>query len=232
MGHFMAQSKTMADETPKPVSLKLRLIRTAAAPLFAAILLIPKIRRLRRNVRLWNLLRIAMAAGAAILLWRAAADRLALLILPALALLSGALIRARPERKSIDALAAEVGALIVANGGRMIDAIHLHPRPQVNLFACPERLVVFTESGSRIEEIPFSEINAVARHPAEDGPQAPRRRFARQAAFPAWDLEITWQAGELRTRFRYEGAFAEHLAGVAETTLLQFWKPRLPVIPS
>lgn len=226
----MAQSKAMPDETPR-APLKLRLIRAAAAPLFAAILLIPKIRRCRRKVRLWNGIRIAMAAGAAVLIWRAVVDKLILLILPALALILGALIKARPERKPIDVIAAEVGALIVASGGLMIDAIHIKPRPRVNLFAGPERLVVFTESGRRIEEIPFSQINAIARHPAEDSAPAPRR-LARKNPFTKWDLEITWQSGEIRTRFRYEGAFAEHLAGVAETTLLQFWKRRLPVIPS
>lgn len=211
----------MPDEiaAPKP-SFKHTFFRAAIALLFSTILMIPKLRRLRRNVRLWTAIRAAFIAASAILFWRAVILHFsAAYLLPGIILLFlGALVRARPVKKSMDAVAAELNAIVVVNGGLLVDAVHLKRLPEVNIFISPARLIVLTHSYQRLEEIPFASINNITRRPAD------------RSASPAWDLEITWQSDEISTRFRYEGAFAAHLAEIAETTLRQVWKKRLPVI--
>jgi hypothetical protein len=45
-------------------------------------------------------------------------------------------------------------------------------------------------------------------------------------------VQITWVAdAPCTTTFRYDGAFAEHLARVTESTLRSQWKKDLPIIP-
>lgn len=213
----------MPDEiaAPKP-PFKHTFFRAAIALLFSTILMIPKFRRLRRNVRLWTAIRAAFIAASAILLWRAVILHFsAAYLLPGIILLLlGALVRARPVKKSVDAVAAELNAIVVVNGGVLVDAVHLKRLPEVNIFVNPARLIVLTHSYQRLEEIALVSIESITRHPAG------------QPTSPSWDLEITWQAGEISTRFRYEGAFAAHLAEIAETTLRQVWKKSLPVIAS
>lgn len=222
----------MSDETAttKP-PLKHTFLRAAVALLFSTILMIPKIRRLRRNVRLWTLIRAVFIAIGAILLWRAIILHVsAAYLIPGIILvLFGALVRARPVKKSVDTVAAELNALVVVNGGVLIDAVHLKPLPQVNIFVNPSRLIVVSQNHQRLEEIPLASIDGIAAHQAAPD-RAGRRRKPGRPATPAWDLEITWQSGEVSTRFRYEGAFAAHLADIAEKTLREVWKKGLPVI--
>ncbi|HEV2499718.1 MAG TPA: hypothetical protein VGY31_09085 [Terriglobia bacterium] len=211
----------MPDEiaAPKP-PFKQRFFRAAIALLFSTILMIPKLRRLRRNARLWMAIRAILIVAGAILLWRAVILHFsAAYLLPGIILLLlGALVRARPVKKPVDAVAAELNAIIVVSGGVLVDATHLKRLPEVNIFVNPARLIVLTHSYQRLEEIALASIESITRRPAD------------QSTSPAWDLEITWQGGEISTRFRYEGAFAAHLAEIAETTLRQVWKKSLPVI--
>lgn len=224
----------MPDETVKP-SFKSTFIRAAIGLLFSAILMIPKLRRLRRNVKLWTLVRVVFAVAGAALLWRGVSLRFsaAWLVPGVILILWGALVRARPLKKSIDAVAAELSALVVVNGGMMIDATYLKKPPQVNIFVVPSspgRLMVLSSSQQHLEEIPFTSINHIARRQVDPARPAQRKPKHAKIAWPAWDLEITWQEGEMITRFRYQGAFAEHLAETAESTLREFWKQSLPII--
>ncbi|MGH9403644.1 MAG: hypothetical protein ACRD2P_16260 [Terriglobia bacterium] len=137
-------------------------------------------------------------------------------------------------KKSVDALAAELNALVVVNGGVLIDAVHLKPLPQVSIFVNPSRLIVLSQNHQRLEEIPLASIDGIAARQAALARASKRRKpgstLAALEATEVWDLEITWQSGEVSTRFRYEGAFAAHLAGIAEKTLREVWKKGLPVI--
>ncbi|MGH9403816.1 MAG: hypothetical protein ACRD2P_17155 [Terriglobia bacterium] len=218
--------------TTKP-PLKHTVLRAAVALLFSAILMIPKLRRLRRNVRLWTLIRAAFIAIGAVLLWRAFVLHIsATYLIPGIIfVLLGALVRARPVKKSVDAVAAELNALVVVNGGVLIDAVHLKPLPQVSIFVNPSRLIVLSQNHQRLEEIPLASIDGIAAHQAFlDRAGKHRKPGSTTPATEVWDLEITWQSGEVSTCFRYEGAFAAHLAGIAEKTLREIWKKGLPVI--
>lgn len=224
----------MPDKTAKP-SFKSTFMRAAVGLLFSAILMIPKLRRLRRNIRLWTLIRVIFVIAGAALLLRAIMPRFsaAWFVPGVILILLGALVRARPLKKSIDAVAAELGALVAVSGGTMIDATYLKEPPQVNIFIVPSslaRLMVLTSSHQRLEEIPFTSINHIARRQVDPAGPAQHKPKHAKSAWPAWDLEITWQEGEMITRFRYQGAFAAHLAEIAESTLREFWKQSLPVI--
>ncbi|MGH9395938.1 MAG: hypothetical protein ACRD18_03695 [Terriglobia bacterium] len=209
-------------------SLKRTVLRTAMAVLFSVILLIPRLRRLRRSVRVWTAIRIAFVAGGAWLLWRVSilgpnelsAQRLA----PGIVLvLFGALVRARPLKKPVDAVARELHALVVLNGGTLLrdpEGPDEKPVPHPSIFVSPDFLRVLDPDYRRLVEIPVAAIRQIAIR--EDS--NPRKTGS-------WRLEITCGPGTSPAAcFRYEGVFAEHLARVAEKTLHEVWKKRLPVI--
>ncbi|MGH9405584.1 MAG: hypothetical protein ACRD3D_07090 [Terriglobia bacterium] len=221
----MAEEST--SKSPPSQSVQRSLVRAGVTLLFTAVLAIPKLRRLRRNRRAWNTLRVISAVAGAWLVWHGFRSHSIPVYVPPgiILILFGALIRARPVRKTADEVSRELGALIALNGGVLIDATHLKRRPCVAIYVTPERLVVLSaDDYTRFEEIPIASIQAVAVHPAA---AAAGTKPGRQTA---WDLEITWDSGEISTRFRYEGSFAEHLARVAEKTLNEVWKKRLPVM--
>lgn len=87
--------------------------------LFATILVIPRIRRLRRRVWVWSGVRLGVAVCATWLGWRYthAGAGVATLVLALLLFAFSLLLRAKPEETSVDALARELNALIVLNGG-------------------------------------------------------------------------------------------------------------------
>ncbi len=193
------------------------------AVLFSAILLIPRLRRLRRNVRAWTAVRIVLLAGGALLLWRAFAqngESTVFLACGIVLVLLGTVVRARPLRKPIDAVARELDALVVLNGGFLLDSpdperVGSHA-PRISIFVCATVLRVLDASYRELLEIPVAMIRKIA--------------VREDSAIPpgAWRLDIVGESGSWS--FRYEGAFAEHLARVAEQTLHEVWKKGLPVI--
>ncbi len=98
-----------------------RLRRGGLWVIFALVLMIPKVNRLRRRRRAWNFIRILVAiAGAAILVFGLARGHgFALIFVGALMLLFGLLLNAERPEISIDARAKELGALITVDGGRL-----------------------------------------------------------------------------------------------------------------
>jgi uncharacterized protein (DUF58 family) len=186
--------------------------------------MIPRIRRLRRRVWAWTCVRLAVAACATWLGWRYkhAGAGVASLAASLVLFASSLLVRAKPEVKSMDALADELGALIVLNGGIFRESPDSDPVEQAQIFIHPEQIIVYGPREQFLLEIPLANVRNLAAHPVTNG--------AREGA-GHWEVEIHWVAdGPCTTTFQYGGAFAEHLARVTESTLRSQWKKDLPVI--
>ena len=116
----------MVDKTTIPAIVPMsgrlwRGIRKAAlSVLFAAILVIPKIRALRRKIWEWSAVRILVAVVGCLLGWRYKhANGVIVDLVVGVALMAfGLLVRAKPEAKSVDAQAREFDALVVLTAGR------------------------------------------------------------------------------------------------------------------
>jgi hypothetical protein len=191
--------------------------------LFGTILVIPRIRRLRRRVWAWTLVRLVAAGCGGWLLWRYAHVRSGVAALAGglLLLTFSLLIRAKPVVKSVDAIANDLGALIVLNGGAFRPTPDSAPIRRTQIFVHPERVIVQGPGERRLLEIPLAKFRNVAAHAATNGTGK---------GADAWEVEIDWVPDAPRTTtFLYEGPFAEHLAQVAESTLRSQWKKELPV---
>ncbi len=222
----------MADEQdsqaviPTGVRLRLALKRAALSVLFTAILIIPKIRALRRKPWEWSAVRLVVAGLGCLLGWRYkhAHGGLVDLVFGILLMAFGLLVRAKPQAKSVDAQARELDALVVLNGGAFIPHGADRPSRLVSIFVNPDRLFVVDEREHSLEEIPVVRVRQLEARPLT-APGEP------EAETQTWDLEISWEANEMRTaRFRYDGVFAEHLARVAENTLRNLLRKELPVL--
>ena len=222
----------MADEqdsqavTPTSVRLRLALKRAALSVLFTAILIIPKIRALRRKIWEWSAVRLVVAGLGCLLGWRYkhAQGGLVDLVFGILLMAFGLAVRAKPQAKSVDAQARELDALVVLNGGAFIPHGADRPSRLVSIFVNPDRLFVVDEREHTLEEIPVVRVRQLEARPVT-APGEP------EAEAQTWDLEISWEANEMRTaRFRYDGVFAEHLARVAENTLRNLLRKELPIL--
>lgn len=194
--------------------------------LFGAILFIPRIGRLRRRPGAWAGVRLAVAACATWLVWRhthgtaGVASMVAGLFLFAFSLL----VHAKPVAKSVDAMASELGALIVLNGGNFRETPDSAPVRRTQIFVHPAQIIVQDSAERRLLEIPLAKIASLQVRPVTNSTRKRREQ---------WQVEINWQAdGPCTTTFLYEGPFAEHLAQVTESTLRSQWKKELPVFPS
>ncbi|HUI42435.1 MAG TPA: hypothetical protein VL523_10755 [Terriglobia bacterium] len=221
-----------AAAAPRPPGSRLK--RAAFAVLFGAILLIPRLRRLRRRPAAWACLRLAAVAAGGWLVWRFArghggADAPAgpgiasLLAGMALAAI-GLLVRARPEAQSLDAVARELNALVVLNGGSFVSGDSSRPVPHVNIVVSAERLTVLTRKHRQVAEIPLAAVRELSSRQVSTATK-------KMGEAARWELAVSWNAAGLRTsRFVYDGFFAEHLARVAEQTIASQWKKELPVL--
>ncbi len=200
--------------------------KAALAVLFSAVLLIPRIRRLRRRPRLWNAIRLSAAAVGAWLVWRAAHTQAAWgsLVGGTILLALAVAMRPQPLTKSLDELARELEALAALNGGEFVPDSEGARAPGAKILVAAERLVVVDRSHRSLLEIPVRSIRRVA-----SGPSSGDSSNAREGA--PWRLEITWEAGRTQAAvFLFEGFFAEHLARVAENTLRSLMRKELPVL--
>ncbi len=204
--------------------------KAALSVLFASILIIPKVRALRRKIWEWSAVRVLMASLGCLLGWRYkhAKGGVVDLVVGVALMAFGLLVRAKPQAKSVDAQARQLEALVVLNGGAFIPAGKERPLTMARIFVNPDRLFVVDEREHTLEEIPLVRVRELAaqsvsrRIPVSDEPEAEAQ---------TWDLEITWEAKEMRTaRFRYDGVFAEHLARVAETTVRNLLRRELTVL--
>jgi len=132
-------------------------------------------------------------------------------------------VRAKPAAKSADAIAAELGALIVLNGGTFLESPDSTPIHKAEIYVHPEQIMVLGPAEHHLLEIPPAKVRSLAAHPVTHG--------TGEGAEP-WEVEIIWMAdGPCTTTFQYGGPFAEHLARVTESTLRSQWKKDLPVVP-
>ena len=190
-----------------------RLRRGGLWLIFALVLMIPKVNRLRRHRRAWNLIRILVAiAGTAILVFGLAHGHgFALIFVGALMLLIGLLLNAERPELSIDARAKELGALITVDGGHYIDAAG--NRHRTKLFVGPDRLWALDSALHVLLEIPLTQVRTLVVEPSGTG----------------WFFRVDCE--RTKTEFIYEGSFAQHLAGVAEATVRSRLNRELPVLP-
>ena len=156
----------MADEQdsqaviPNGVRLRLALKRAALSVLFTAILIIPKIRALRREIWEWSAVRLAVAGLGCLLGWRYkhAHGGLVDLVFGIALMAFGLLVRSKPQAKSVDAQARELDALVVLNGGAFIPHGADRPSRLVSIFVNPDRLFVVDEREHTLEEIPVVRV--------------------------------------------------------------------------
>jgi len=168
---------------------------------------------LRRNPRSWMFFRIFLGiAGAALVLLPLGLGSSFVPAIVGLAMFISAILLppARPDVIAGDK-ARELGALVVVNGGRfkLGDA----PSFGAQLFVGDKLISVRDARFESFLEIPVAEITSVQ---AEE-------------SHGHWFLRVNW--ANKTAVFAYRGAFAEHLARVAESTIRSVMRPALPVLP-
>jgi hypothetical protein len=181
--------------------------------LFALVLLIPKLLRIRRNAQSWMAFRVFLGfAGAALVVlplglwnsWLAAILGLGMFMAAIL------LPPAKPHNLSDDK-ARELDTLVIVNGGKYQPA-SAAPAP-VQLFVGAERIWALDRNFQPLLVIPAAEIKSLEAVQHKD----------------RWILEIRWL--DHSAEFFYQGVFAEHLAHVAENTLGSVMHSPLPILP-
>jgi hypothetical protein len=222
----MTETKS-AEQSAQPIqpaiSLGQRAKRAGLYFLFGTILFIPRIRRLRRRVWAWTLVRLGAAACGCWLVWRYAHLRTGVAALAGglILLLFALLVRARPVQKSVDAIADELGALIVLNGGTLRESPESVATRHTQIFVHPQKVMVHGPGNRHLFTIPLAKFRSMEAHASTNG---------RSSKHQPWEVEIVWLAEAPRnTKFIYEGPFAEHLAQVTESTLRSQWKKELPI---
>jgi hypothetical protein len=195
------------------VSVPARLRNYAIGSLFALVLLVPKLLRIRRDPRAWTTFRVLLGiAGAALVIlplslwnsWLAAIAGLALFLFASL------MPSARPNQ-DLDAKTHELGALVVVNGGsyRGPGGAEI----PVKLFAGPQTISLLDSQLQCRLTLGTPQISSVQVGEVEG----------------TWVLRI--RCGDRAEDLSYRGVFAEHFARVAESTLLSLIPATLPMLP-
>src|SRR5580693_4171541 len=181
--------------------------------LFALVLLIPKLLRIRRNAQSWMAFRVFLGfAGAALVVlplglwnsWLAAILGLGMFMAAIL------LPPAKPHNLSDDK-ARELGALVIVNGGKYQPG-NAAPAP-VQLFVGADRIWALDAHFQPLLVIPAAEITSANAVQYKD----------------RWILQVRWP--DNAAEFSYQGVFAEHLARVAQSTLGAVMRSPLPILP-
>jgi len=213
---YLVLDRTVMSTTSIPAaqeSIGTRLRNLAIGSLFALVLLLPKILNLRRYRRTWLAFRIALAfAGASLVilplsLWNSFTAAIAGLAL----FLAAILLPGAKADTTLADTAAQLGALVVVNGGEYQPG-NAHAAP-VQLFVGDERIWALESHMHPLLVVPTAQISSAA---------------AAESAGD-WILRLRW--AEHTADFRYRGIFAEHLARVAESTLRSVMREPLPVLP-
>jgi len=192
----------MNDSKSSPIrSAAAWLSRRALWVIFALVLLIPKLNRLRRRRALWNSVRaVTAAAGVAVLIAGGMRGFHTGPVVAAGIMLLFALL-AIPEGQgiSIEARRRELGALVVVDGGLYSDAAGR--RQHVKLFVAPDRLFVLDGDLQVVRELTYRQVRAQSVESSGD----------------SWSFRI--ECDHQTAEFVYEGTFAEHFARVAAATV-------------
>jgi len=192
-----------------------RLRNLLIGALFALVLLIPKLLRVRHNPKSWMAFRIFLGfAGAALVILPLGLSNSWLAAILGLAMFLAAILLAPAKPHTLpDAKARELGALVIVNGGKF-RAGNSAPVP-VQLYVCAERVWALDARLQPLLVIPCAEIISATAVQSQ-----PKNR---------WILRI--RCSEKPAEFSYQGVFAEHLARVAETTIASVMHSPLPVLP-
>jgi hypothetical protein len=181
--------------------------------LFAIVLLVPKLLRLRRDERAWTAFRILLGiSGAALVIlplslwnsWLAAIAGLAMFL--ASILLPAPIVGTR-----IDDKARELGALVVVNGGEI--QLPNAPATAVQLFVGADDIWALDSRLQPLLIIPVAEVSSVST----------------QEVLGGWLVRVP--CSNQVAEFFYRGIFAEHLARVAESTIRSVMRTPLLVLP-
>ena len=189
-----------------------RVWRAALWVIFALVLIIPKLNRLRRNRSMWKRVRVFTACAGGVIMALAILHGYdsALVVFGALLSLFAAVVGPVRAELSIDARARELGALIAVDGGRYCDSSGRSHRAK--LFVAPDRLWVLNGTLEVLLELPVQQI----------------RSLAVEAFGDDWTFRMNCE--DISAEFVYEGSFAEHLARVAEATLSSRLRRELPIL--
>jgi hypothetical protein len=183
--------------------------------IFAAVLLIQKLLRIRHNAQSWMLFRIFLGfVGAALVIlplslwnsWLAAIAGLGMF-------LAAILLPPAPPHTTTDDKARELGALVIVNGGKYQPG-NAAAVP-VQLFVGVERIWALDSHFQPLLVVPTAEITSA------NAIQAQAKNH--------WLLQVRWS--DNAAEFSYHGIFAEHLARVAQSTLGSVMHAPLPVLP-
>lgn len=206
-------STTSSPALPQPESLGKKLRNAAVGILFALVLLIPRVLRLRRNPRSWRLFCILMGiAGAAlVILPLGLGNNYAYALVGMVMFISAILLPPAKPIFNVDDKARELRALVVVNGGQYRSA-NSRASP-VQLFVGATSISVLDSRFQPLLMIPVAEITSVSA----------------EASGARWLVRVAWP--DNTAEFSYRGIFAEHLARVAESTVQSVMRPSLPVIP-
>jgi hypothetical protein len=222
-------------ETSEGIFTRLR--RGALWLLFAIVLVIPKIIAARRRRHIWNRMRLgaavlgaaAIAGGLTVARGNSARDVAITMAITAGVLLTALALLIGPDQSAaspssstlIDLRARELGALVVVDGGEYIDPGRGPDvrRVEARLFVGSQWIWVLDTALNTLLEIPIAQIATLRVERGGGEPQEPNADCK---------LHVAWERST--AEFIYRGPFAEHLARVAETTIVSQLRRELPVL--
>ena len=205
--------ESAATSAPTQETIGTRVRNAAVGFLFALVLLVPKILRIRRDPRSWLAFRVLLGfAGAALVIlplafWNSWLAGIAGLVL----FLAAVLMPPTAPETNVDDKARELGALVIVNGGTYQPAAG--PSSAVQLFVGAENVWALNSQLRPALILAVSQISSVIA----------------QEASGRWLLRV--HSSDRVATFVYTGIFAEHFARVAESTLRSVMPVPLPVLP-
>jgi hypothetical protein len=190
-----------------------RLRNAAVGALFALVLLLPKLLRLRRNPGTWLLFRVALGiSGAALVIFPLSLANSWITAIGGLVMFAAAVLLPSPQPDtSADRKARELGAQVVVNGGAYQPGNA--PAASVRLFVGAENVWALDSRFQPLLVIPSAEISFASVEETDRH----------------WILWIRW--AEHSAEFSFRGIFAERRARIAESALRGVMSRRLPVLP-
>jgi len=205
-------STATTTETALADSLVAKLRKTVIGAGFAVVLLVPKVLSLRRDERSWVIFRMVLGVfGAALVILPIGFFGSYFLAVAGLAAFIVAILLPPPKATSgIDDKARELGALVVVDGGTFQSGSFAVP---VQLFVGSQKLWALEADFHPLLVISVPELIS-ARAEEMDG---------------RWILRLRW--ADRSATFSYSGIFAENVARIAESTVLNVMHPSLPVLP-
>lgn len=202
-----------ATSAPQIETFATRLRNAGVGFLFAVVLLVPKILRIRRDPRSWLAFRVLLGfAGAALVIlplafWNSWLAAIAGLVM----FLAAVLMPPTPPETNVDDKARELGALVIVNGGTYQPAGG--PSSPVQLFVGAENVWALNSQLRPALILPVSQISSLNVQETSGG----------------WLLRV--HCKDRDAMFTYTGIFAEHFARVADSTLRSVMPAPLPVLP-